>query len=111
VENSSLTPKSAHYLLNEVGLLDRASHRPARLSGGEQQRVAIVRAGDHPKVLLADEPTETWMNTQPPLCLKANPACASGKSGGSYCHSQHGSGPRMDRSLVLHEGHLQEVKK
>ncbi|WP_323013525.1 ABC transporter ATP-binding protein [Devosia sp.] len=50
--------KRSMELLDLLGVAPRASHRPAELSGGEQQRIAIARAAaNHPRVILADEPT------------------------------------------------------
>ena len=50
--------EQAMHLLSELGLGERASHKPSELSGGEQQRVAIARALiNRPAVLFADEPS------------------------------------------------------
>lgn len=56
--SSSQRRQRVELALDAVGLIDRASHYPRQLSGGQEQRVGIARAiVAHPKVVVADEPT------------------------------------------------------
>jgi lipoprotein-releasing system ATP-binding protein len=57
-EKASTAEKHAKEILDYLNLTDRMSHKPAELSGGEKQRVAVARALiNHPAVILADEPS------------------------------------------------------
>lgn len=100
----------AQELLKEVGILDRATHRPARLSGGEQQRVAIVRAlANHPKVLLADEPTGNLdEHTAAAVFEKLTHLVRQGNLSALIATHNMDLAKRMDRILTLHEGRLME---
>ncbi len=57
-ESLKTASKNSQRLLEIVGMQTRADHKPAELSGGEQQRVAVARAlANNPKIIFADEPT------------------------------------------------------
>ncbi len=100
----------ARSLLAEVGLADRHKTFPDQLSGGEQQRVAIVRALVHdPALVLADEPTgnldeETGRQV---LALLENLTRKSGKSLVLVTHSTEAAGI-ADRIFRLQHGKLVE---
>ena len=56
-KSKKICSKRAQFLVESLGLTQRASHYPSQLSGGEQQRVAVARAlMNEPEILLADEP-------------------------------------------------------
>jgi len=100
----------AQQLLEMLGLKDRASHRPAKLSGGEQQRVAIGRAlANAPTLLLADEPTG---NLDPDTAgdvfnMLLNLTRKSGLTAVIATHNPD-LAARMDRIVRVDDGHLIE---
>ena len=98
-------------LLDQVRLTSRAGHRPARLSGGEQQRVAIVRAlANDPKILLGDEPTgnldhatgETVLETLLDLVRRTGLAALIATHNLDLAR-------RLDRIVTLEDGRLRTV--
>ena len=100
--------RKAETLLGQVGLGERLSHRPARLSGGEQQRVAIVRAlANDPKILLADEPTGNLDHTTAGQVMETliDIVRASGLAALIATHNLD-LARRLDRIVALEDGRL-----
>jgi lipoprotein-releasing system ATP-binding protein len=98
----------ARELLDQVGIAPRADHRPAALSGGEQQRVAFCRAlANAPRLLLADEPTGNLDPGTSDQVFGALMALVRG-TGLSALIATHNLelAARMDRQLRLEEGRL-----
>lgn len=101
----------AHELLEIVGLSDRARHRPAQLSGGEQQRVAIMRAvANRPKVLLADEPTGN-LDDKTADHVMAELMTIARETGVATLIATHDRelASRMSRCVQLRDGFLHEL--
>ena len=101
----------ATQLLTALGLEGRLEHRPAQLSGGEQQRTAIARAlANAPKLILADEPTG---NLDPNTSDRVFAALVDliRQEGAAALIATHNMdlARNMDRVLVLQDGLLVEV--
>lgn len=103
--------KRAEVLLAQMGLADRANHRPAELSGGEQQRVAIARGvANNPKVLLADEPTGNLdPETAERVFGQLIELVRSSRLGALIATHNMDLAARMDRVLKLEHGKLHEI--
>ncbi len=113
VELNGATPKAARQqaepLLHAVGLLDRAGAYPDKLSGGEQQRIAIARALVHdPQLVLADEPTGNLDETtgESVLALLDRLTRQAGKNLLMVTHSPE-SAAWSDRVYHLRDGRLE----
>ena len=94
-------------LMDELGLADRASHRPGELSAGERQRLAVARALlNRPKLILADEPTG---NLDPENAAEVIRHLAEfHRGGGTVVLVTHGEvvNAHADRTLSLEQGRL-----
>ena len=105
--------KRARELLGTLGLAERVEHRPAELSGGEQQRTAICRAlANSPRLLLADEPTG---NLDPKTSERVFHELISliRRTGVAALIATHNIelAHRMDRVLQLSDGMLRELPR
>jgi lipoprotein-releasing system ATP-binding protein len=95
-------------LLESLGLGARLNHKPAQLSGGEQQRVAVARAlANEPLLILADEPTGNLDEATADLVLDAFLKLVRDQ-GSSALIATHNEriAARMDRVVRLHDGVL-----
>ena len=106
-------PLDAASVLREVGLAERAGNFPARLSGGEQQRVSIARAlAKNPKLLLCDEPTGALDYQTGKAILKLlQDTCR--EKGMTVVVITHNSAiaPMADRVIEIKNGKCQRVRR
>ena len=99
----------ARALLTKLGLGQRLDHRPAKLSGGEQQRVAVARAlANRPPLELADEPTGNLdEHTADIVFAEFIELVRSEGSAALVATHNERIAAKMDRVLRLHEGVLE----
>jgi lipoprotein-releasing system ATP-binding protein len=95
-------------LLTTLGLGHRLDHRPSKLSGGEQQRVAVARAlANQPALVLADEPTGNLDEATAELVLAEFLRLVRGEGSAALVATHNERlAAKMDRVVRLHEGRL-----
>lgn len=98
----------ASHLLSTLGLAERLEHRPSKLSGGEQQRVAVARAlANKPRLVLADEPTGNLDEHTADVVLGEFMALVRGQGSAALVATHNERlAAKMDRVVRLHDGVL-----
>jgi putative ABC transport system ATP-binding protein len=96
------------YLVEQLGIADRLSHRPSELSGGQQQRIACARALiRRPELIFADEPTGNLDSSASAelLCFLRRSVAEHGQSIVMVTHDPHGAA-YADRVVFLADGRV-----
>ena len=99
----------AEELLGALGLSQRLDHRPSKLSGGEQQRVAVARAlANKPPLVLADEPTGNLDEHTADAVLAQFLGLVRGEGSAALVATHNERlAAKMDRVVRLHDGRLE----
>ena len=99
--------RRAMEVLTQVGLAERATHRPVELSGGEQQRVAIARAlVTDPRIILADEPTGALDSANAELVMEVLQSLPDESRAVVMVTHDLALADRADRQIRLRDGHI-----
>jgi len=107
-ESREKAEQRAGNLLERLGLAERATHRPGRLSGGEAQRVAVARSlVGKPRLLLADEPTGNLdEHTAEEVFLAMRQLCHEERAAVVMVTHSRFLAESCDRQLRLHDGKI-----
>ena len=107
--DSNTARERATQLLGTLGLSERLDHRPSKLSGGEQQRVAVARAlANKPPLVLADEPTGNLDEHTADIVFAEFLGLVRGEGSAALVATHNERiAAKMDRVLRLHDGRLE----
>ena len=108
---SRAAKRRAMELLDYLGVSERAEHLPSKLSGGEQQRVAVARAlANHPSLILADEPTAALDSVRGREVMELFRKVAHEQQAGVIVVTHdHRALDVFDRTLEMEDGRLREA--